>query len=238
LTPESRYGFSYYANDKLFITDRDNGLYVLTSSGPDQIYADSRFFKENEIAFIIGTDLDGYLIGTTNIGIYQLNGEGLVPWKVSINERFKKEQIYTGLKLNNEQIAIGTTQNGVYIIDLEGEIIQQVNRTKGLQNNTVLSMYQDGYENLWLGLDNGIDALEISSPITILNYSYGIETSYTCFVHNNILYIGTNQGLFAKPVSEILNRYAIHNEFRLVNGVVGQVWNSSRWFFECHRLWS
>jgi len=224
LSPESRFGFSYYSNDNLFIIDRDIGLSILTSDGPDQIYSDPRFFKDNEIAFIIGTGLNDYLVGTTNNGIYQFSGAELSPWIVKINQRFKKEQIYTGLKINNEQIAVGTTQNGVYIIDLKGEIIQHLNRAKGIQNNTVLSMYQDNYENLWLGLDNGIDAIEISSPITAINYSYGIETSYASMVYNQILYIGTNQGLFAKPVSEIENRFAIDKEFQLVNGVVGQVW--------------
>jgi len=56
----------------------------------------------------------------------------------------------------------------VYIIDLNGEIIQHLNRSKGLQNNTVLSIYQDGYVNLWLGLDNGIAALKISSASSYL----------------------------------------------------------------------
>jgi ligand-binding sensor domain-containing protein/DNA-binding CsgD family transcriptional regulator len=224
ITPKSRFGFSYYSADDLFVIDRDFGLYLLASNGMDQIYADPFFFKENEIAFIIDTGLNGYLLGTTNNGIYQLNGAGLKPWSVRINERFMKEQIYTGLKLNSEQMAIGTTQNGVYIIDFNGEIIQHLNRSKGLQNNTVLSMYQDDYDNLWLGLDNGIDALEFSSPITAINYAYGIETSYTSIVYGVILYIGTNQGLFAKPLAEIENRFAVNEEFQLVEGVVGQVW--------------
>jgi len=224
LSPKSRFGFSYYSDHNLFIIDRETGLSLLTSNGPFPIYSDPDFFKENEIAFIISKSLNEYLVGTTNNGIFLFNGVDLTPWGTEINKRLLNDQIYTGLKLSNEQIAIGTIQNGVYIIDLNGSVIMHVNRLKGLQNNTVLSMYQDRFENLWLGLDNGIDALEISSPITNLDYYYGIETSYVSIVYNGLLYIGTNQGLFAKPVSHIANRYINNEKFEKVDGIVGQVW--------------
>jgi ligand-binding sensor domain-containing protein len=224
LSPKSRFGFSYYSNNNLFIIDRDFGLSILTSNGAFPIYSNTTFFKENEVTFIISTGFNNYLVGTTNNGIYQFNGTELAPWKTEVNKRFVRQQIYSGLKLNSEQIAIGTIQDGVYIIDLQGAVIQHLNRDRGLQNNTVLSIYQDVLDNLWLGLDNGIDALEVSSPITFMDYYYGIETSYASTVYNDKLYIGTNQGLFAKPVSEITRRDGDNDEFQLVDGVVGQVW--------------
>ncbi|MCP4314318.1 MAG: hypothetical protein GY790_23940 [Bacteroidetes bacterium] len=225
LSPKSRFGFSYYTNNNLFVVDRDIGLGLLTSKGTFPIFSDTTFFKENEITFIISVGLDDYLVGTTNNGIYQFNGTELSPWRVEISRRFEKEQIYSGLKLDNEKIAVGTIQNGVYIIDLQGEVIQHLNRPRGLQNNTVLSLYQDNLENLWLGLDNGIDALEVSSPITYLDHFYGIETSYASIAFNRMLYIGTNQGLFVKPVSEIARGFLDRDEFQMVEGVVGQVWS-------------
>jgi ligand-binding sensor domain-containing protein len=219
------YGFSYYADDNLFIIDRDRGISILTGEGPAEVLPEPSFFRENEIAFIINRDLNSYLLGTTNNGIFVFDGATLTPWDAGINERLKREQIYTGLKLNNQQMAIGTTWNGLYIINFQGEIISHVNRLKGLQNNTVLSLFQDVFDNLWLGLDNGIDALEISLPITEITYAYGIETAYTSRVYNGILYIGTNQGLFARPIDRIQNRYTNGEEFRPVEGVVGQVWS-------------
>jgi len=225
LSPKSVFGFSYYSNNNLFIIDRDYGLSILKSDGVSPVYADAEFFRKNEISFIISRGLSDYLIGTTNNGIYQFNGTALSPWEAEINERFKDEQIYTGLKLKHEQIAIGTIQNGIYIIDGQGRLIQHLNRTNGLQNNTVLSLLQDRQENLWLGLDNGIDALEVSSPISNLNYFYGIETSYVSRVFKGLLYIGTNQGLFARPMDEIENSFMEESSFQLVEGVVGQVWS-------------
>ncbi len=225
VAPKSRFGFSYLSNNNLFVIDRDFGLGLLNSKGTFTVYRDTEFFKENEITFIIDIDSNDYLVGTTSNGIFHFNGTELSPLKADISERLQKEQIYSGLRLNNQQIAIGTIQNGVYIINFQGEVIQHFNRYRGLQNNTILSMYQDKDENLWLGLDNGIDALELSSPIRSLDYFYGIGTSYASIAHNGMLYIGTNQGLFAKPTSEIAKESLDHTEFQSVEGVVGQVWS-------------
>lgn len=223
--PISGFGFSYFANNVLYVIDRETGLYSLRGAELSMIYEDENFFKDNEIKFIIPHGNNSLLIGTTNIGIFNFNGKELSLWDVDVNKRFLKEQIYTGIPLPEEQIAVGTIQNGLYIINFNGEIVLHINRFKGLQNNTVLSLFIDRHSDLWLGLDNGIDALEISSPISLINYSYNIETSYASIVHNNILYIGTNQGLFAKQVSEITNQSLIDDDFVLVEGTMGQVWD-------------
>lgn len=54
----------------------------------------------------------------------------------------------------------------------------------GLQNKTVLSMSFDALNNLWLGLDNGIDCVHLSSPVSSL---YGnkpvIGSGYSSIVY-------------------------------------------------------
>ncbi len=88
----------------------------------------------------------------------------------------------------------------------------------------MLSIFYDQNQKIWLGLDNGIDMLEISSPLSILNYCYNIEATYTSIVFNDILYIGTNQGLFAREFSKIGNEQLLYEGFRLIDGTQGQVW--------------
>ena len=65
----------------------------------------------------------------------------------------------------------------------------------GLQNKTVLSMSFDALNNLWLGLDNGIDCLHLSSPVSSL---YGnkpvIGSGYSSIVYQGKLYLASNQG--------------------------------------------
>ncbi|MGD2036095.1 MAG: triple tyrosine motif-containing protein, partial [Bacteroidales bacterium] len=220
----SRFGFSYFVDNNLFVVDRSEGIFLLKGRNLQLYYRNRSFFRDNDITFLIQRGVEDYLLGTTNNGIFVLKDKKLVPWQAELNSRFIKDQIYTGIRLENDQLAIGTIQNGVYVINMQGKIIQHVNRYKGLQNNTVLSLFSDRSGNLWLGLDNGIDMLEVSSPITVLNYCYNIETSYASIVHNKILYIGTNQGLFAKKLSDIGNQNMINSGFKLVEGTMGQVW--------------
>jgi ligand-binding sensor domain-containing protein/DNA-binding CsgD family transcriptional regulator len=224
IQPESEFGFSYFVDNHLFVIDREVGLSVLQGKKLAPMISDSVFFKENEITFIFSSESKEYLLGTTNNGIYVYDGEKIKPWNKKINERFIVNQTYTAIEISEEVIAIGTIQDGIYIISTEGEILQHINRLKGLQNNTVLSVFFDKDNNLWLGLDNGIDHLEVSSPISIINHCFNIEATYSSIVHNGVLYVGTNQGLFAKNFKSLSNHSLMEDGFRLVPGTQGQVW--------------
>ena len=224
IRPKSIFGFSYFADNHLFVVDREYGLFILQGSALNPILEETEFFMENEVTFIVSQASKEYLIGTTNNGVFIFDGKNLRPWQESVNNLFIKNQIYSAIELDRDKLAIGTIQDGIFIIHKDGDVLQHINRFKGLQNNTVLSLFKDSRNNLWLGLDNGIDYLEISSPISILNYCYNIETAYTSIVHNGILYIGTNQGLFAKEVSKVSNANSLEDGFKLVKGTQGQVW--------------
>lgn len=225
LSAERQYGFSYMVDNNLFIVDRDKGLYLLKNKNLIPYYENYTFFKENEITFIISRGTEKLLIGTTNNGIFSLDEKKLTPWQSPVNQLLKRDQIYTAIELPNSMLAVGSIQNGLYVINAQDKIVQHLNRYQGLQNNTILSLFYDRYGNLWLGLDNGIDMLEVSSPLSIINYCFNIEAAYCSIVHDGILYVGTNQGLFAKDYSEVENNFSISEGFVLVQGTMGQVWS-------------
>jgi DNA-binding CsgD family transcriptional regulator len=224
IEPKSKFGFSYKVGEDFFIVDKKTGLYKLQGDKLEVLIEDEHFFIENELTFLIPHKYNNFLIGTTNAGIFISNKKELLPWNTEINEVLIKDQVYTGIVLKEEVFALGTIQNGVFILRNDGEVIQHLNRTKGLQNNTVLSLFYDHDKNLWLGLDNGIDMLELNSPFTLLNYCSNIETAYVSIVFGNKLYIGTNQGLFVQKLDEIQNRNYLDNKFEIVKGTRGQVW--------------
>jgi DNA-binding CsgD family transcriptional regulator len=116
----------------------------------------------------------------------------------------------------------GTILSGIIISDNKGNIIQHINKDKGLQNNTVLSVFTDKDNNLWLGLDNGIDYVEINSPITFISGFEGLGTGYCCRIFNGKIYLGTNQGLYVKPFDNFSYN---DGDFELVKNSVGQVWS-------------
>jgi ligand-binding sensor domain-containing protein len=102
----------------------------------------------------------------------------------------------------------------------EGKVKYHITQRKGLSNNTVLSIYEDIDNNLWLGLDNGINCINLKSPIKSFSDDSGnLGTVYTSIIYKGNLYLGTNQGLFYKSY---LND---DNQFKFVKGTKGQVWS-------------
>ncbi|HZL08803.1 MAG TPA: triple tyrosine motif-containing protein [Prolixibacteraceae bacterium] len=218
-----RFQNSFLANGHLYFNDIEKGLMEFASNTLKTLNNCEKI-KGEEIWSILpfsnGNDL---MICTLNKGIYIYNGKELKEWAVPVNSLFKKNQIFSATIIQDIYYAIGTIQDGVIIIDEFGNIIQHINRKKGLQNNTILKNFTDRSGNLWLGLDNGIDYVNINSPITFIQQSEGIGAGYTAIIYQGKIYIGTNQGLFVKDWGN--NNQ--NNTFRLIPGTNGQVWHLS-----------
>jgi DNA-binding CsgD family transcriptional regulator len=226
IKPMSKFSMLHFVNEQFYIVDVQNGLMLLENDSLQLVSKNPIFFR-NEIRCILPLDNNDLLIGTSNEGIFLFNTEkkSIAPWLADVNIKIKANNLFSALKLSNGHIAFGSVSNGVYLCNNKGQILQHLNRFKGMQNNTILSLFEDKRKNLWIGLDNGIDYVEISSPLTILNYNYNIESAYASIVFKGILYVGTNQGLFAKDFSQ-LNGFNTNNEaFQLIKGTEGQVWS-------------
>ena len=222
--PESNFSFLHFVNDRFYIVDTDKGLMLFQNDSLQLISSHPVFFR-NEIRCILPLQNGNLLIGTSNEGLFILEGTSLSPWNTEISEYLKSNNLFSATLLSDGNFAFGSVRNGVFVSNPEGDVLQHINRYKGLQNNTILSIFEDSRKNLWLGLDNGIDYIEISSPLTILNYNFNIESAYTSKVHNGILYVGTNQGLYAAELSKIRDIGLNEQRFRLIKGTEGQVWN-------------
>lgn len=220
LKAPSRFQNSFQVNDRLYFNDINKGLLEFSSNKLNPLDG-CESIRGEEIWSIVpfrkGNDL---MICTLNKGIFIYNGKELKEWSVPANARLKENQIFSAAILRNNYIAVGTIQDGVFILDEYGNIIQHVNRQKGLQNNTILKVFADRDGNLWLGLDNGIDYLNINSPITFLQQTDAIGAGYTSIIYKGKIYLGTNQGLFVKDWNNDKN----DNDFRQIPGTNGQVW--------------
>lgn len=226
IEPLSKFSFLRVANDSFYVVDIENGL-MLVEGDSLKLVSDDPIFFRNEIRCIIPFDYENLLLGTSNEGLFLLDKNRLTisPWNSEINKKIKENNLFSAFKLTNGNLVFGSVTNGVYISGKDGRILQHMNRHKGLQNNTILSLFEDRENNLWLGLDNGIDYLEVSSPLSILNYNFNIESAYTSIVHNGIMYVGTNQGLYAKEYTELNKMNSNDDRFMLIKGTEGQVWS-------------
>ncbi|UIR54688.1 transcriptional regulator [Sphingobacterium sp. SRCM116780] len=218
--------FIHHANDKVFIEKIPDGLFEL--QGDQFIPVQGKELLANQhILSILPESKNSYIIATAKNGLYKYqDGIGISRWNIPANNLLSTSQVNNGVLLFNNYYAYGTILSGLIIINKQGDIIQHLNKQNGLQNNTVLSLIQDRQQQIWTGLDNGIDRIDIQSPLyyyTDVNGSLG--TIYTAKVFENKLYVGTNQGLFYSDWSPDMKNNKLR--FQFVPNSQGQVWDLS-----------
>lgn len=209
---------------KIYIQEKEKGLYSL-EKGRLIPLADGTKFSDQRIIAMLPHSESQYLIITLAQGLFIMDSEGIRPLETEVSDFLKTYQAYCGIQLNDGRYAIGTIQNGLLIINREGTASLHLNHEKGLQNNTILGIFQDIQQNLWLALDNGIDYAEINSPFSIIRSVEGISgTGYASIVSQNNLYLATNQGLFYTPWTNEKSPLSV-NKFKPVENASGQIWS-------------
>ncbi|WP_225872335.1 triple tyrosine motif-containing protein [Pedobacter frigidisoli] len=217
----SSFLFLHKVNSRYFIEVLEKGLYELIGSKLIFIPQSDKLGKEG-ILSILPYKNNQFIIGTSKNGLFIYNGKDFSPLITSANDYLKTYQLNNGVMLLGKYYAYGTILNGLIIIDESGKVVQRINKSSGLQNNTILSLYADNEQNLWAGLDNGIDRIELNSPLYFYFDKTGqFGTVYSSIIFNNKIYLGTNQGLFYSEWSPINQ---LNFNFKLIPNSQGQVW--------------
>ena len=187
-------------------------------NGSSRLVLNNTLLKNNKIVNVFAVT-DGLLIHTQFDGFYKFTNGSLVKFSTEADSAISLSSIYSSQMLENGNFAIGTISNGVFILTREGTVKYHITQSKGLSNNTVLSIFEDIDHNIWLGLDNGINCINLQSPIrSFFDDTGALGTVYASVLHKGKLYIGTNQGLFYK---DFLNE----SQFKFIKGTKGQVWS-------------
>lgn len=189
------------------------------------------FIKENDFpdGFIVSTVFpfgnDSTFITTINSGFFILCGDKISKFHFKNNNPFLNQRILTATPISKDWIAVGTNLQGCYIINKKGEIIQNLSRKEGLQINNILYLFVDGHSNLWLGLDNGIDFIAINNEIKhIYPENLNEGEGYTSLVFQNMLYVGTSNGLYKVPLNKEKDLSFINGNFEAVPNTTGSAW--------------
>jgi DNA-binding CsgD family transcriptional regulator len=198
----------------IYFHKQGKGLYLI-KNGIEKLVSDSKIIKENKVlsGFKINNELL-YLIEKK--GLYKFINGKATPWGNDIKEL--NYSYFSGIQLKDKSIVLGTISNGIIHLNTNGTIRNKFNRNSGLSNNTVLSLFEDTQNNIWIGLDNGINNINISSKFKIyIDKGGALGTVYSAINYQGNLYLGTNQGLFYK-------NHSSSNGFKLIKGTKGQVW--------------
>ena len=226
-TALSEWTYLAECNGKLFAHDYKTGLLSFENNAWNPLLVKNELPTNDPVTSILPIQNNNLLISTLKNGLFTLSNSGFVKLNSTNNPTFQNQRIYAATKVNADWIALATNSGGIHIIDANGNIVQSFSITEGLQNNNVLSIFLDKQSNLWLGLDNGIDLIVYNSAIKHINPLKQDGSGYASIVYNNILYMGTSNGLYSVPLQQTQDLSFSKGNFSLVTNTKGQTWGLS-----------
>ncbi len=207
----------YIVDNQVYYNVSNEGIYIIKAGKPELIIKEP-LFDDELIVKICQKDNDLLLL-TKNSGFYIYKENRVIKWNTEVDELLSNFHIYSSLQIQNGGILLGTIANGLIYLDKNGKLLYHFDQDNGLNNNTILSIYEDIDNNIWVGLDDGLNCINIDSAIKIYNDKKGkLGTVYASIVYQDYLYLGTNQGLFYKKLGG-------NEEFQFMQGTTGQVWS-------------
>ena len=217
ISPGGDISNSFEINKSIYFHMPKQGIFTVIA-GKVVPFSTNKFFRDNIVIdfFKIGSD---YIVLTEDKGFYKIDeNSNVFKWNTDL-DNFSDVKIYSSSLSSDNLILLGTVGKGYLKLDSNGRLIQNLDKSNGLINNTILSIFEDKNSNIWLALDNGLSVINEKSPFTIFNDFDGkLGTVYAYKKFRDYVYVGTNQGLFYKESKG-------NDEFKLIKGTSGQVWS-------------
>ncbi|WP_343882893.1 diguanylate cyclase [Rhodanobacter caeni] len=224
-TPAISFDYFFKVRDRFYVRAEGRGLMEVDGDRLKMVRGGARFARERIHALVAWGDetaRDGpLLLGTRDRGWFVLDEGRLAAWPNETNKILHDDQLYDAHWLANGTLAVGTIQGGVLLVDRMGRLLERLRRNEGLINDTVLSMFQDRENGLWLALDNGLSRLEVASPLTLFSGNSGLDGTVLAMRRfRGTLYVGTTKGLF-----QLRSGADGNAQFVALEGIRAQVWS-------------
>ena len=215
--------FLFQVDDRFIVQGIDQGLYWF--DGLNFTYIDgSQPFGGMKVHAVIEKSDRSLLICTAANGIFTYDGHTFKPWKSEISDFLKYYTCNGGLQINDSMLVFGSILNGVVFCDEKGRIQNHFNFSNGLKNNTVLALFPNRDRGIWVGMDEGVNYINILSPsVYYTNTSGTLGTIYSIYKKDHELYLGTNHGLFKSSIVRQNGGYSFTG-IHIIPQSQGQVW--------------
>ncbi|RED99812.1 triple tyrosine motif-containing protein [Marinoscillum furvescens] len=218
--PAFGYYYSNVVNDQLLLAN-PSGLQLLDLNSLEfEVLTVSETYSQQTIASVLpGAAADELYLFTKPGGIYAYqNGKCAL-----IRNCFapgESNQILSAIKSIGGNYYLGTLSTQLMVLNEQAENLSLSAALTRLQNNTVLNLFESAEGNIWALLNNGIDCINISSPVSVLFENASV---YDVLIRGGKIYAATNQGVF---VSEriVHNPHFSSLAFEKIPGLEGQAW--------------
>jgi len=212
------------AGGKLYLQKQDFDILLWQNNIWSPVKAAASF--SSIVTAVIDVARDTALFTTLKSGIFHLKGSFLQPWPTPFDQLLKTKRIYHATLCHDGKLALASSLDGLIILDRKGRWWQQYHKDNGLLHNNILSVFSSSEGNLWLGLDNGISAIQYASPFSFIIPDQDLEsTGYAVSAYSDKMYFGQSDGLYSLPWKNYFP-FETQNLFSKIQAADGQVWNT------------
>ena len=195
---EQGFGFAGLVHDKLYVDNMGKGIMTLQNDSLTLIPDGERFLKmEHSLTTFLPYGKDKMLVGHYQEGLFLYDHHKFIPFGKQGKAALQEKNIYCGQVLQDGNFLFATQGNGCFSVDRDGNVVQWLGKKNGLLSDEIIGCYVDQQGSLWLATENGIDRIEISSPLRFFGEQNGLtEGIQKLIYYNNKVYAAAKNGLF------------------------------------------
>ena len=170
------------------------------------------FYQERDIFSILHFKDNLLAIAVSGEGLFLYNQKTGISKNIStlgkefgkLNSYLKSVQLYCGIRRSNGDLVYGSLDDGVIIVNPEdGTIMNHYTDENGLNDPTIINLFESRYQDLWLGLNNGIAQIETGSPFKKFSRDDGIQgMPIDVRQFNGKFFLGTTNGLMQQVADQ------------------------------------
>ena len=198
----SKEGFnrSFYAGSRLFTQSSQGKLFEIDGT---QLMASILQGKEKQIVAGMIPYEAGLLIIYNSGNVEYSTTDQVKEIYPELIEALQGTYVNHVMQLSDGRLLISTQRSGLYLYNMQANVIENITTRDGLQSNACLRAFQDHTGNVWLGLQNGIALIDINSPLKLINEDINLEGSgYEAFDTDDGTYYTTSNGIYFRKVNE------------------------------------
>lgn len=214
--PTDKFQRMFLSDADVLIAENKKGLWRFTGESFEEIEG-NEYIYDDFIYGIVNYDANRKLIVTKKNGflLYYPNGtiingkqEHFKKLDFAAEPHLKEAGIHYIANIKNQKVAIGTKKSGIYILDMQGNIIYHIDKAIGLQNNYVRYLYSDKTNNIWVAMNEGIDYMIPNSPVSKYSIKNGLEgVALSSIIHNDVLYVTTTEAVYFCEDGRVFKRF-------------------------------
>lgn len=190
--PTRDFGRAFTYHDELFITSSDQGLLTIKGQdlvrskvrGDQKVLSESPIYSDGAVPFF-----------SANRKLYRFSLGSIEPFTTLADKYFQEHVISSLRHLPGGDLAVGTENGGLVLLNPQGEVERIVRKTNGLPSDYISAVYPDHQGAVWIATDSGLARFPLL--LTRFGEQQGIHGNVWAVARlGSTIYAGTSLGLF------------------------------------------